>query len=133
MTQIIQPSSLAITTIWQEARNEPYIGKVAVGEVIRERMRRRYSSDGSVAGTVGRPYQFSGWKITDPNFLPSLYIDDFDPVVVECIKAWWESILSKYSKGAVLYCNLSTVGVRPNWAKEENVVVKIGGHTFFSD
>lgn len=52
MALVISPDALGICTLWQEARGEPYQGKVAVGEVIRERMRRRYASDGTVAGAL---------------------------------------------------------------------------------
>lgn len=129
--KLIQPDALAIVTIWQEARGEPYEGKIAVGEVIRNRMGRNYSSDGTVAGTIARPYQFSGWNPLDPNFLPSLKLDDADPLVIDCIRAWNESKTTTYAKGAVLYCNLNLA--RPYWAKQEKLVTKIGEHSFFAD
>jgi N-acetylmuramoyl-L-alanine amidase len=129
--KLINPDSLAILTIWQEARGEPYQGKIAVAEVIRNRMERNYSSDGTVAGTIGRPYQFSGWNPLDPNFLPSLKLDDSDPTVIECIRAWNESSMTNHAKGAVLYCNLNLA--RPYWARAEKLLVKIGEHSFFAD
>lgn len=133
MSFLIQPDALAIVTIWQEARGESYAGKCAVGEVIRNRMKRGYSSDGTVAGTVLKPWQFSGWESGDVNRIKSLKIDDLDPLVRECIKAWNESKLSTYANGAVLYCNLNAVQVRPGWARDDKRVAEIGAHTFFKD
>jgi len=129
--KLINPDSLAIVTIWQEARGEIYEGKVAVGEVIRNRMGRNYSSDGTVPGTIARPYQFSGWNPLDPNFLPSLKIDDSDPTVIDCIRAWHESKTTTYAKGAVLYCNMLLA--HPYWAKDSAFLVKIDSHSFFKD
>lgn len=131
--KVISDDSLGIVTVWQEARGESYLGKVAVAEVIRNRMLRNYSSDGTVAGTVCRAYQFSGWRPDDHNLIPSLKIDDSDPIVIDCIRAWHESKKTHHTKGAVLYCNLSILVKRPNWAKEENKVTEIGAHTFFKD
>lgn len=133
MAFLIPPDALAVVTIFQEARGESYAGKCAVGEVIRNRMERNYSSDGTVAGTVLRPWQFSGWESGDPNRIKSMKIDDLDPTVRECIKAWQESRVSKYANNAVLYCNLAAVAVRPNWARDDRCVAVVGNHTFFVD
>src|SRR5690242_9293677 len=76
--RLISDTALAAVTIWQEARGEAYAGKLAVAEVIRNRIKERYASDGTVAGTVIRPKQFSGWNSSDSNRIPSLQIDDGD-------------------------------------------------------
>lgn len=131
--KLVPDDALAIITIWQEARNQPYLGMVAVGEVIRRRMARRYNSDGTMAGTVCRAWQFSGWNTDDPNRVPSLCLDDADPIVQQCEKAWEHSASSDFSRGAVLYCNLKILPTRQAWAKESKRVAEIGDHTFFAD
>lgn len=122
--------ALAIICIWQEARGEDYAGKLAVAEVIRNRMRKRYSSDGSVAETVLRPYQFSGFNTGDPNRIVSFRIDDNDPVVKECIQAWNDSEHTDTVKGAVLYYNPSIVQ-EPKWVLRAKEVARVGQHVFF--
>ena len=132
---VVNPDSLAIITIWTEAQGEPYEGKVAVGEVIRNRMLRNYSSDGTVAGTVARRYQFSAWNDDAQDnalLIRALKITETDGIVQDCIRAWNESRRTNYTKGAVLYCNLDACA-RPSWAKDENQTIKIGHHTFYSD
>ena len=62
MARLIPEDKLAILTIAQEALAEPFEGKLAVAEVIRNRMKQRYMSDGTVEGTVLRAWQFSGWE-----------------------------------------------------------------------
>lgn len=47
--------------VWDEARGEPYEGKVAVAEVVTNRANLHYSSDGTIRGTVLRRNQFSGF------------------------------------------------------------------------
>ena len=122
----------AVMTIWQEARSESMEGKIAVGHVIRNRMRRRYNSDGTVAGTVLRPYQFSGWNVSDANRIPSARINDDDPLVRDCQEAWRRSATENGGAGdAVLYCNLDILPRRPQWAILANEVAKIGRHTFY--
>ena len=131
--RLISDEALAVVTIYQEARGESFTGQCAVGEVIRNRMARRYSSDGTVAGTVCRNWQFSGWNNGDPNRIPSLMIDDTSPIVANCVKAWRTSQATTYARGAVLYYNPAIVKTPPDWAKEEKHVATIGAHKFFID
>lgn len=146
--RLISDDALAVITIYQEAAGEPWDGKVAVAEVIRNRMNDKYMSDGTVSGTVLRAYQFSGWN-TDAGAvrLKSLRIDSDDPVVMDCRKAWTAAQQqSNLVKGAVLYLNPQTVmkraGRLPTWAASTNnpmtlnaarVVATIGRHVFLVD
>lgn len=133
--RLISDDTLAIVTIWQEARGEAHAGKVAVGEVIRERARRVYMSDGTIAGTVLRPSQFSGWGNRDPNRVPSVRIDDSDPVVIDCARAWVESETSATVPGAVIYFNATfadpafVLHVRRTCV----LVATIGAHEFYAE
>lgn len=52
---------LATTCIADEAGNQAHEGRVAIGVVILNRMARRFESDGTVAGTVLKRDQFSGF------------------------------------------------------------------------
>ena len=88
---LIPDDIFAIVTIWQEARGEIHIGKVAVGEVIRNRMKMRYHSDGTAAGTVLQPRQFSGWNEGNYNRIISVKQDAQDPAMMDCARAWLES------------------------------------------
>lgn len=137
--RLISDDALATITIWQESRSEPYEGKVGVGEVIRNRMKfGKYMSDGTVVGTVLKAKQFSGWNDTDPNRIKSVRIDDTDPIVTECLKAWRESETSNRVKGALYYMNVELVkswnrGELPKWWFTDACAegeVKIGDHTF---
>lgn len=130
---LINDDTWGIMTVWGEARGEEYQGKVAVAEVIRNRMKFKYSSDGTAANTVLRKYQFSCHNHDDPNRILMAKLNDNDPVVKECIKAWNESKNTNLTKNAVLYCNLKVVSSIPSWAKMEKKTTSIGNHTFFID
>lgn len=132
--RLIAEDTFAIITIYQEAQGEPYAGKVAVAEVIRNRMRRHYASDGTISGTVLRPLQFSGWNATDPGRIRSVRIDDADYLVHDCQRAWAEALAgSETVQGAVLYYNPLVIHARPDWASPEHAVevCRVGAHVFF--
>lgn len=134
--RLITEEALAVATIMQEAEGEPYSGKLGVAEVIRNRMTKRYSSDGTVHGTVLRYKQFSGWNENTQLMRRSLQIDDENNVVRDCIKAWREAMSgSNTVHGAVLYYNPDPrlVPETPDWAMPDSAieVAVIGQHHFF--
>ena len=133
---LVSPSAWAIMTIAMEASAEPPEGKLAVAEVIRDRTLLRYHSDGTVASTVLRPYQFSGWNTGDPNRLRTASLSLGGKVFTECAQAWIKACSEHTSvaKGAVLYHAL-TVDPLPQWAIAAGVrlVVVVGRHQFYTD
>lgn len=132
--RVITEEALAIVTIMQEAAGEPYAGKLAVAEVIRNRMQKKYASDGTVSGTVLRPLQFSGWNAKDPGRVRSVRIDTDDRIVQDCVKAWQEAQAgSDTVKGSVLYYNPSIIQETPEWALPDSAipVAVVGQHHFF--
>jgi len=140
LTTIILPDLLAIATIKAEAGNQLLHGMQAVGEVIRNRTKRKYNSDGSIIGTVLRPFQFSCWNhdatnrslmirsltaITLSNTIPQVSVSD-------AIVAWKYSESSSLVLGAVLY---HTQWIAPKWIYHPNVkkIVQIGDHIFYDE
>lgn len=128
--RLIPDEALAAATIFQEAEGEPYPVKVGVAETIRNRMQRRYSSDGTVAGTVLRRLQFSGWNQDAPNRIRSVQIDDQVPAVMDCVRAWAAAQGgSDNVQGAVLFF---AEGIpTPTWAKPDAFVCQLGRVRFF--
>jgi spore germination cell wall hydrolase CwlJ-like protein len=140
MAELIDPDKLGIATVAQEALQEPFEGKLAVAEVIHNRMKAKFFSDGTVAGTVLKPKQFSGWNTNDPVRIRSVKWDDAMPSIQECTKAWFDAKHgSNTANGALLYYNPtfilpdgSTIKT-PDWALPENAteVARAGSHVFF--
>ncbi len=127
--RLIPDDAFGIVTVLQEAEGEPYIGKVAVAEVILRRTRRKFFSDGTVAGTVLRDRQFSGMNNQAANRVRTFKADTEDQAVSDCIRAWTEA------KGGT---NLAPDCVHyyapklanPPWARGATVVAEIGNHRF---
>lgn len=136
---LMPPNCLAVATIIQEAALEPYRGKVAVGKTIRNRMRKRYSSDGTVAGTVLHPYQFSGWNTPDRTRIRSCNTRLDSPVVRESFAAWVESEMTwDGMEDVVLYHANAKIMQKlglpiPKWAVAAKKVATIGNHLFYKD
>ena len=120
----------AVLTLIGEARGESYLGKVAVAEVIRNRMTRKFLSDGTVVGTVLKPYQFSCWNTNDGNRLVIARTDLATPAYRECLRAWEESLTTISTQGAVAYLNPAILPQLPSWYDETKVTLKEGHHVF---
>lgn len=129
--RIVDDDKWAIMTIAGEALSEPLVGKIAVANVIRNRMAKKYASDGTVVGTVLRAKQFSMWD--DKARLLAAKIDDSHPRVEDCVTAWELSKDRDVTNGAVLY-HTDYID-EPYWATAPSVEksVQIGRHIFYTD
>lgn len=140
MTKLFSPDAIGVANIWAEARSEPLEGKIGVAEVTLNRMKLGYFSDGTVAGTVFRPWQFS-WANTDNKWRSKVFELDWESESVkECKKAWdFAKGGSKTVGNAVLYHTIQKPKAAkvwpPPWAKAEGVVVvkTINQHIFYED
>ena len=129
---IVQQDHWAIMTIIGEAASEPFAGQVAVARVIRNRMQWRYSSDGTVIGTVLRAKQFSMWDDKARLYAANIELDSEEYSVAAA--AWYESslVLDDPWADAVLY---HTKSVFPSWRDAATVkkVATVGAHIFYTD
>src|SRR5262252_9177348 len=124
--RVISDNHLGALNTWAEARGEPYEGKVAVSEVVRNRMYYKYTSNGTVTDTILRAWQFSGWNTENTWRYQIFEIDSHDPDYQECLKAWNESAKTNLSAGAVLYYNPAAVSQTPSWAIPSDLVAIVG-------
>jgi len=96
MSRLITDDALAVITIYQEARGEDDATMLAVAEVIRNRATEKYMSDGTIAGTVLTPYQFSGWNTKDPNRVLSVKVDDATDSIIKRCQTAWLTVMGRY-------------------------------------
>jgi spore germination cell wall hydrolase CwlJ-like protein len=131
--RVVADEAWAVLTIWQEARSEPQDGRVAVAEVIRNRLAKKYNCSGkSVADCVLAPLQFSGWNSHDPNRIFAATIDDDDPIVAQCYDAWNAAQSgTTVAHGALLYLNPAIAVSPPPWVAACVEVARIGRHVFY--
>ena len=147
---------LMATCIADEAAGQPYEGKVAVGRVIRNRMALGYASDGTVAGTILRRFQFSGFwfamqagRYVEIAFDPAaaaaqaqtLYNEfSTQPIWADCQRAVADSAPGSGFAGGprfrqltgrtVLYFN-PAICAAPAWATPDKLDAVIFQHSFY--
>ncbi len=119
---------LAALTIYLEARGESFAGKLAVAAVIRNRMKMKYQSDGTVKGTVLKYRQFEPWNSQRPH---QVLVNLNNRRMQESILAW-QLVQDgrEVVDGAVLFYN-PRIARTPRWARVGHKVATIGGHDFY--
>lgn len=126
------PVDVLARTIYGEARSEGLAGMQAVASVVLNRVARgRYGT--GIVGVCLRPYQFSCWLKSDPNYkkLTSPSIDD--KWFTECLKVAEQAVrgdLEDNTKGATHY---HTTAIRPKWAAKMTYLGTIGHHKFYKE
>lgn len=155
---MIDPATLLALCVWDEAQGEPQDGKAAVAQVVMNRARLRYQSDGTIAGTVLSPCAFSGFwfdmvgghyarvchtaadaEARATTLLAQARRDA--PTFSKCLEAASAVQRGAYVGGnafhllttdTVLYYAPRAVR-RPTWAEPAMFVCTIGAHDFFRD
>ena len=102
---------------YHEARGEPFIGQVAVAEVVLERVRKK-TWRGDACDVIWQKKQFS-WTI-DYKYKPLKLNTDAVQVALKG---------SNYSNGADHYHTIHIMP--PDWADDMEVVQVIGDHIFY--
>lgn len=130
----ISDRTFAALTIIAEAGGEPYLGKVAVGEVIRRRAKLKFLSDGTIIGTCFAGKQFSVWnddKQDNALAIRVLQTDDLSLGFQDAMRAWDASETSTLVPDAVNYYRArGPDAILPAWLDEFDLVGSIGKHDF---
>jgi|SRR6266850_1614937 len=133
--RLVSDDAWAILTILQEADASPQEERIAVGEVIRDRTKLKYNSNGTISGTCLKAGQFSGWDTKDPNRIRVATADLDDPIVQACAGAWATAMKgSSFAKGALLYYApkaMKPPGSVPWWVPDCVQVAAVGSQLFF--
>ena len=132
MGRVVPDDVWGILCIFAEARSEPYEGQVAVGNVIRNRTKRKFFSQGTVVSTVTHAYQFSWLNTGDAQRTRVFSALWEDPALKSAARAWFESE-HRDEVGDALYYHGDYV--HPYWAKANGIkfVKQIGRHLFYRD
>ena len=123
--------------IYGEARGESTEGKIAVGSVILERVKRNKWYGQGVHGVILKPWQFSCFNENDPNYQRLLHIAE----------QWDEEITINMALNDCygIAAHLLDGTISPNveathykvytcdasWAKKLTKIARIGTHEFF--
>ncbi|MFA5379813.1 MAG: cell wall hydrolase [Dehalococcoidia bacterium] len=125
-------------TIYGEARGEPYLGKVAVGSVVLNRVDLKGWQGKTISEVCLKPYQFSCFLKSDPNSMMLLDIaqDCAHEATVNRVFAICMEVSDGLITGTVDRITEGThyhsTGIKvPNWAYEMKRADKIGRHIFY--
>lgn len=127
-------------TIWGEARNQPIEGQIAVGCVVRNRLKRAVNTAPRWRDVCLADEQFSCFNADDPNAGPIARAAAMLMTAVptpELEQALWiaEGLMSgaalDNTKGATHYLTTALLKTHPpTWAKNQPVLVVYGAHSF---
>ena len=124
-------------TIWGEARAESLQGMEAVANVVLNRVRVARAKGGKywwgndVISVCQKPYQFSCWNRSDPNYKKLIAVTDQNKVFVTCqriARRAVQGVLKDHTHRATHY---HADYVMPYWAEGEPPTVIIGRHIFY--
>lgn len=123
-------------TLWGEARGEGSAGMEAVACVVLNRVkvaqeRGRYWWGNNIIQVCQKPYQFSCWNRSDPNFRKLQAVDERDLYFATALRIARRAVigaLEDITSGATHYHARS---VSPYWAKKETPGAVIGAHIFY--
>ena len=123
-------------TLWGEARGESAMGMNAVANVVLNRVRvaedhGKYWWGNNIIQVCQKPYQFSCWNRSDPNFRKLQEVDESDLYFATALRIARRAsaeALEDNTEGATHY---HAAGVVPYWAKNEVPVAVVGNHIFY--
>ncbi len=123
-------------TIWGEARGEGSTGMQAVACVILNRVKIARKMAGywwgkDIIDVCQKPYQFSCWNKSDPNFKVILDIDQTNlefNTAMRIARRAVHNVLTDITRGATHY---HAAGISPFWSKNNKPVTVIGNHIFY--
>lgn len=126
-------------TLWGEARGESTAGQVAVAWTVRNRVEDGKANSWwgeGYAGVCQKPYQFSCWNKSDPNyaFLIGIKQIPFRELAQARIAADQviDGKVQDPTCGATHYYAIA-MPKAPTWAKGAKQTLKLGGHVFYKD
>lgn len=151
---MMDDATLLALCIHSEAAGESVAGKQAVAQVVMNRMREKYDSDGTMAGTVLAKDQFSGfwfdmiggkytrvcWTRADAEHRAhAMLLKAQHQAIWDVCMDVAEGVLdgsippAPSLDRAVLYLNPHILPRLPSWACPANELCAVGHHTFYRD
>ncbi|MHB1567362.1 MAG: cell wall hydrolase [Acidiferrobacter sp.] len=124
---------LAVATLWQESRGALADAQAAVAAVIRNRIATQYESDGTIAGTVLKRWQFSGWLSAKTARESLRAVATNGPIVSALAAIWAQSATAPDPTGGAVayYAPAGMNGQVPRWAPLMRSCGTIGPFNFY--
>ncbi|MCB1531722.1 MAG: cell wall hydrolase [Alphaproteobacteria bacterium] len=123
-------------TLWGEARGEGTAGMEAVASVVLNRVRvaqnrGKFWWGNNIIQVCQKPYQFSCWNRSDPNFRKLQAVDEADLYFATALRIARRAVIGKLEDATGGATHYHASGVAPYWAKREKPTAVIGNHIFY--
>lgn len=123
-------------TLWGEARGEGVDGMKAVACVILNRVavaekRGNFWWGRNVIQVCQKPYQFSCWNRSDPNFRKLQAVDEEDLYFATALRIARRAIAGSVKDNTGGATHYHADSIMPYWAKGEKPTATIGNHKFY--
>ena len=123
-------------TLWGEGRSEGNAGMEAIASVVLNRVAVAESRGGywwgaDIISVCQKPYQFSCWNRSDPNYKKLIAVTERDIHFATALRIARRAVagpLGDNTGGATHY---HTKAISPDWAKGQIPVAIIGSHIFY--
>ena len=124
-------------TLWGEARGEATQGMEAVGCVILNRVKVAeekgpYWWGNNIIQVCQKPYQFSCWNRSDPNFKKLQAVDAEDLYFATALRVARRAIAGTLKDSTYGATHYHAKDFMPYWARGEKPTAIIGNHIFYT-
>jgi N-acetylmuramoyl-L-alanine amidase len=125
-------------TLWGEARGEGTDGMQAVAHVILNRVavaqrHGKYWWGNNIIQVCQKPYQFSCWNRSDPNFKKLLAVDEQDLHFATALRLARRAVIDALGEDITnAATHYHADSITPYWAKNEAISARIGKHIFYA-
>ena len=123
-------------TLWGEARSEGQQGMEALASVILNRANhaKREGSfwwGNTIIQVCQKPYQFSCWNKSDPNFKKLTAVTTDDMHFATALRVARRAVLGMVKDKTGGATHYHTIDILPFWAKNQKPTTRIGRHIFY--
>jgi len=123
-------------TIWGEARGEGLAGMEAVASVVLNRVavaqdRGGYWWGNDIISVCQKPYQFSCWNRSDPNYRMLLDVTEKNIHFATSLRIARRAIAGVLSDGTGRATHYHERSILPSWAQGQTPVAVINHHIFY--
>ncbi|MCK5285358.1 MAG: cell wall hydrolase [Alphaproteobacteria bacterium] len=124
-------------TLWGEARGEGTQGMEAVASTILNRVKvaqeeGKFWWGNNIIQICQKPYQFSCWNRSDPNFRKLQFVDENDLYFATAKRIASRAVIDYLEDKTCGATHYHAAGIMPYWARGEQPTVIIGSHIFYN-
>ena len=120
-------------TLYGEARGEGEEGLIAVGNVIKNRVKKKTWYGKTVKDVCLKAWQFSCWNHNDPNFKTISSLDKRNKTFAKILVLAEQILNDEFEDNTEGSTHYHTSSIKPKWAKGLTPVVTLGNHLFYNN